>query len=202
MKKTVFNQQIKSKLILGICTSILATTIFISCGGGEKAEDGTATETATINETALTETHFTMTDLVDFDMSSTGINVITKAPKNAKTFKYDANGNISVYGGKFFKISFSYLDGSVADVISSIKGSLTDKEMNPSFDKVEMEDETGFLIKSTDGKLSFNHGIQVGDKTLIISEGMPYDISPDQFTDYTAEDVKLMYEAAKATKIK
>ena len=48
--------------------------------------------------------HYKMSDLIDLDLSSKGINVITKAPKGAKIIQ-DGN-NIVVYGGKYFKITF------------------------------------------------------------------------------------------------
>ncbi len=74
--------------------------------------------------------------------------------------------------------------------------------MNPSFDKFEEEDTHSFLKKNKEGRLTFTHGLEADGKTILVSEGMPYDISPDQFSDYSADDIKIMYEAAKATKAK
>ncbi len=113
--------------------------------------------------------------------------------------KYEANGNIIVYGGKFFKITYSVSDGTAADNLSLLKEMTSDTEMNPSFVKFETEDELGYIKENKEGKLSFTYAVDAGDKNVTMQEGIPYDLSPDKFTDYSAEDVKVMYQAAKAT---
>jgi hypothetical protein len=195
-------QKKSSTIKMGLIGVTLLSSLLISCGGGSDTKEEVKSTETTATETAISEKHYTAADLVEFDLSSAGINVITLAPKGAKTIKYEVNGNITVYGGKFFKNTFSFLDGIVADQMSESKSMQSNKELNPSFDKFEQEDETGFLSKKTDGTLSFTRMVQVGTKTLFIQEGMPYDVSPDQFTEYSPEDIKIMYEAAKATKIK
>lgn len=183
-----------------ILTACVALSISLtSCGGGEhKAGNETASTQATA-EPAVNETHYKMADLVDLDLSAHGIPVTFKAPKDSKVMVYKANGDVCVYGGKFFKLTFSQMDGAVADNMDMIKSMIMDKELNPSFAKIEAEDANGFLKADTQGKVSFRQFVQAGDKTIIVSEGMPYDLSPDQFTDYSNDDVKLMYEAAKTT---
>lgn len=154
------------------------------------------------------ETHFKVSDLVDLDLSSKGFNVITKVPKGAKIIQ-DGN-DIAVYGGKFFKITFSKQDfahpfnegetySSIAEKVADIKILAGDAEMNPGFVKFEIEDKNGFLKRSKTTGLTFTYGVKAGDKAIMISDGITYDISPDKFTKYSDDDVKVMYEAAKAT---
>lgn len=155
-----------------------------------------------------TETHFKVSDLVDLDLSSKGFNVITKAPKGARIIQ--DGDDIAVYGGKFFKMTLSKQDfshpfnegetySSIAEKVADIKILAGDAEMNPGFVKFEAEDKNGFLKRSTTTGLTFTYGIKTGDKAIMISDGITYDISPDKFTKYTDDDVKVMYEAAKAT---
>ncbi len=186
-----------AKTILTGC--IVLTLVLTSCGGsGDKtATDGAAATTEASSEPAINETHFKVSDLVDLDLTSNGIPVTVKAPKDSKVMVYKTNGDVCVYGGKFFKMTFSQMDGTLADNMEMIKGMIVDKELNPSFGKIEAEDANGFLKADKDGKVSFRQFVQAGEKTVIISEGMPYDISPDQFTDYSNDDIKVMYEAAK-----
>lgn len=156
------------------------------------------------------ETHYKASDLVDFDLSSKGINVITKAPKGAKIIK--DGDDIVVYGGKFFKITFSKQDfvnpfnedekyESISEKVADLKTLSSDTEMNPSFVKFEVEDENGYLRRSKTG-LTFVFGVKSGNAAIIITDGMSYDNSPDKFTKYSDEDIKVMYEAAKATTAK
>lgn len=182
-----------------VCCLTISSSL-ISCGNSNVAS---APATNTLSATSESnDVHYTVADLVDLDLSSYGIPVITKAPKGSKVMKYAASGEISVYGGKFFKITFSQMDGALDDNFTLIKEMVSDKELNPSFDKFEAEEKYSFLKKNKEGKFAFSCALQSGDKTIFIAEGMAYDISPDKFTDYSPEDVKLMYEAAKATVLK
>lgn len=151
--------------------------------------------------------HYKTSDLIDFDLSSKEINVITKAPKGAKIIQ-DGN-NIVVYGGKYFKITFIKEDfsnpfnedekyNSIAEKIADLKILASDSELSPGFKKFESDEQNGFLKRSESG-LSFFYGVKSGDKAITITEGMSYDKSPDKFTKYSDEDIKVMYEAAKAT---
>jgi PBP1b-binding outer membrane lipoprotein LpoB len=184
-----------AKAILTGCIAL--TFVLTSCGGSanKTTTEGAATEAS--SEPAINETHFKVSDLVDLDLTSNGIPLTVKAPKDSKVLVYKTNGDVCVYGGKFFKLTFSQMDGAMADNMDMIKGMIVDKELNPSFGKIEAEDANGFLKADKDGKVSFRQFVQTGEKTVIISEGMPYDISPDQFTDYSNDDIKVMYEASK-----
>lgn len=186
---------VPAKTILTGC--IVLTLVLTSCGGSanKTTTEGAATEAS--SEPAINETHFKVSDLVDLDLTSNGIPLTVKAPKDSKVLVYKTNGDVCVYGGKFFKLTFSQMDGAMADNMDMIKGMIVDKELNPSFGKIEAEDANGFLKADKDGKVSFRQFVQTGEKTVIISEGMPYDISPDQFTDYSNDDIKVMYEASK-----
>ena len=184
-----------SKMILTGCIAL--SIALTGCGSSETKTTTESAATETSSEPAINETHFNVTDLVDLDLSSNGIPVTVKAPKDSKVMVYKTNGDVCVYGGKFFKLTFSQMDGSVADNMDMIKGMIVDKDLNPSFGKIEAEDASGFLKSDKDGKVSFRQFIQAGEKTVIISEGMPYDLSPDQFTDYSNDDVNVMYEAAR-----
>lgn len=184
-----------AKTILTCCIAFGFT--LASCGGSEAKTTTEAAATETSSEAAVNETHFKVSDLVDLDLSSNGIPLMVKAPKDSKVMVYKTNGDVCVYGGKFFKLTFSQMDGVLTDNMEMIKGMIVDKELNPSFGKIEAEDANGFMKSDKDGKVSFRQFVQAGEKTVIISEGMPYDISPDQFTDYSNDDIKVMYEAAK-----
>ena len=197
----MFNTKQTKAGMKSIFIGCLASSLMLmSCGSSTEpaAAEGTATEAAA----PTTDVHYAVADLVDLDLTDHGIAVITKAPKDAKVMKYEVNGNICVYGGKFFKLTFSKMDGNADDTFNDIKSLVVDKELNPSFSGFEAEDKNSFLKKNTDGQLAFTHALDAGGAAIIIQEGMPYDISPDQFSDYAAEDVKIMYEAAKATKAK
>lgn len=172
-----------------------------SCGSGSSTENKTDGEAAN-SSPAPSEAHFKETDLVDLDLSSAGINAVAKAPKDSKIIKYETDGSQNVYGGKYFKMSYKFIDGTVAENLEMFKAMATDKELNPGFDKLEDETENGYLKKTTDGKLSFVHMIDLDGKTLVITDGIPYDISPDQSTEYTADDIRTEYAAAKACKAK
>ena len=188
---------------------VCATSLIVaSCGSSSTPSDSQATTpvVAPVEKTepavAVNETHYEVTDLVDLDLSANGIPVITKAPKDAKIMTYDLPKSVIVYGGKFFKLTFEASEGSVAENLDGLKSIATNKDVNPNFDKLEVDEKNGFLKKNKDGKLSFIYMVSAGGKAVSIVEGMPYDISPDQFSDYSADDVKLMFEAAKATKAK
>lgn len=154
-----------------------------------------------------TEKHYQVSDLVDLDLSSKGFNVITKAPKGSRIIQ-DGN-DIAVYGGKFFKMTFSKHDFSLpfneeekyenmAEKMADMKILASDAELNPSFVKFETEDENGFL-KRNKTDMTFVRGLKSGDHAIIITDGMTFDVSPDKFTKYSDDDVKTMYAAAKAT---
>ncbi len=195
-KKTVMIKYAKNVSLCCIAIGITLT----SCGGA-KASGETETTTPP-TEIVATDVHYTAADLVDLDLSSYGFPVMTKAPKDAKIIKATSGTEVYVLAGKFFKLTFSDMDGAVADNMDMVKSMVTDKEMNPSFDKLELDEAMSFLKKNKEGKLSFRVFGDLGAKTLIITEGIPFDLSPDGFTDYAADDMKLMYEAAKATVVK
>lgn len=183
------------KFLLFAAIATLTFTTY-SCNGN-KSEG--ATEVAATEETAAPEKPLVFAEFVDLDLSSYGIPVVTKAPKDAKVIKSTTEGEVFVYGGKLFKLTFSIHEGTAEESVGLIKEITGDKEMNPGFDKFVAEDPTGFMKQNKEGKLAFTHGVTTGQSSVIIQEGMGFDQSPDQFTDYSADDIKLMYEAAKAT---
>ncbi|RZJ70740.1 hypothetical protein [Flavobacterium sp.] len=182
----------KKNLLVLTAIAALSITAY-SCNGSKSAEGATAEENAT------PEKPLVFAEFVDLDLSSYGIPVVTKAPKDAKVIKSTTEGEIFVYGGKAFKLTFMLREGTAEESVGQIKEMTGDKEMNPSFDKFVTEDPTGFIKSNKEGKLSFTYGVTTGESSVIIQEGMTYDQSPDQFTDYSPADVKLMYEAAKAS---
>lgn len=191
-------QSMTSLAFKGILIGSFAVSLTLSsCGGGASTQSNGKEAAETTASAAPTDVHYKLTDLVDLDLSAHGLPVIVKAPKDAKVIPYSVNGDICIYGGKFFKITVSQMDGALDQNLGTMKAIVADKEMNPSFDKFEVEDDNSFLKRNTKGELAFLSGMQWGEKTVFIADGIPFDISPDQFTDYPAEDVKLMYEAAK-----
>jgi hypothetical protein len=194
-----------------IVISFIAISLML-CGFAKyKSSTVNTPEKTSINSTNTK--HYSAADLVDFDLSANGLPIITKAPQGARVIIEKSSGDIIVYGGKFFKITFKKNDfknpfsddeefENIAAVIDFYKSMASDADMNPSFDKFEIEEENGYLKKNKDGKLSFLCGLKVGTNAVLMSEGMTYDLSPDKYTDYSVDDVKVMFQAAKATKIK
>jgi len=183
----------KKFLLVAIFASLAFATY--SCNGNKSENVAATEETAT----AAPEKPLVFAEFVDLDLSSYGIPVVTKAPKDAKVIKSTTEGEVFVYGGKVFKLTFANREGNAEESVGIIKGITSDKEINTSFDKFVTEDPTGFIRQNKDGKLSFTYGVTTGTSSVVIQQGMSFDQSPDQFTDYSADDVKLMYEAAKAT---
>lgn len=178
-----------------------AALFFTACGGSDKkAEEG---EAAATEAAAPADKHYTAAELVDLDLSAQGVNAVVKAPAGAEVKKSSDGREVYVQAGKFFKMTVKNNEGSSADFLGMVKPMASDKELNPSFDKFEEESATGYLKKNTDGKMSFMHMIDKADgNSLVISEGVPFDVNSDGNTEYSADDVKVMYEAAKAAKAK
>ncbi|MEL1243615.1 hypothetical protein AAEO56_05025 [Flavobacterium sp. DGU11] len=185
----------KNKVFLVTALAALALTTY-SCKG-DKAAEGKATEAEATSETPAAEDKpLVGSEFVDLDLSSEGIPIILKAPKDAKIIKSTTEGELFVYGGKRFKLTVSKRDGTAENSVGMIKELQADKELNPSFDKITDDKPTAFMKADTKGKLSFTVGITTGESSVIIQEGMGFDQSPDQFTDYTNDDINLMYDAA------
>lgn len=98
-----------------------------------------------------------------------------------------------------FSLTICKTHTNIAEKVADIKILAGDAEVNPGFVKFEIEDKNGFLERSKTTGLTFTYGVRAGDKAIMISDGITYDISPDKFTKYSDDDVKVMYEAAKAT---
>jgi hypothetical protein len=182
------------KLFLLSTIAALAFTTY-SCKGDKAAEAGTATKAKT-EEKAAEDKPLNGAEFVDLDLSSEGMPIILKAPKDAKIIKSTTEGELFVYGGKRFKLTVSKREGTAENNVGMIKELQADKELNPSFDKLVDEKPTAFMKADTKGKVSFTVGIPTGESSVIIQEGMTFDQSPDQFTDYTNDDINLMYDAA------
>ncbi len=182
------------KLFLLSALAAFAFTTY-SCKGDKTAEAGTQTEAKT-EEKAVEDKPLNGAEFVDLDLSSEGIPIVLKAPKDAKIIKSTTEGELFVYGGKRFKLTVSKRDGTAESSVGMIKELQADKELNPSFDKLVDDKPTAFMKADTKGKVSFTVGITTGGSSVIIQEGMTFDQSPDQFTDYTNDDINLMYDAA------
>lgn len=182
--------------------ALVAALIVTSCGGGEKK--GAEGEAAGAEAAAApADKHYTAAELVDLDLSAQGVNAVVKAPAGAEIKKSSDGREVYVQAGKFFKMTVKNNEGASADFLGMVKPMASDKELNPSFDKFEDETETGYLKKNTDGKMSFLHMIDKADgNSLVISDGVAYDYNSDGNTEYSADDIKVMYEAAKASKAK
>jgi hypothetical protein len=166
-----------------------------------------------IESKEVSNLHNKTADLLDFDLSAYGIGVITKAPQGARVIVEKSSGDIIVYGGKNFKITFKKTDfknpfnedeeyADIAALIDDMKLMAITPGMDPNFEKLEVEEKNGYMTKSKSGKLYFVYGIKVGLDALKMTPGMTYDLSPDKFTDYTPDDIRVMFGAAKATRVK
>jgi hypothetical protein len=190
----------KKVFLLSALAALMFTTY--SCKGDKAAEakDGEAptTEAAAPEEKALVFAEFT-----DLDLSPAGFPMTIKAPKDAKVTKGEIEGEVYVYGGKRFKLSIKEMSGSAETAVGAMKELQADAEMNPSFDKLVEDQPTYYLKANKDGALSFVFAVNKNEEyCMMVTEGVPFDQSPDQFTDYSADDVKLMLEAAKTLKAK
>lgn len=184
---------------------LVGAMLMVSCSTETKTTINNSTSSnseGTPKQEGPENKHYQVKELVDIDLSSHGVNLTVKAPKDSKIIKSKANKDIFVYGGKFFKLTIANREGDYVENMDMLKDLVSDKKINPSFDKFDVELENGFLKTTTKGKISFLWFIQIGEKHVIINEGMGYDESPDKFTDYTEADIMVMFEAAKASKAK
>lgn len=187
----------KNKKVFLVSALAALSMATYSCKGDKAAEAGTETATeATTETTAAEDKPLVGAEFVDLDLSGEGMPIILKAPKDAKIVKSSTGGDLYVYGGKRFKLTVSKSEGSAEEAVANIKLITTDKEMNPSFDKLVDDQPTAFMKSDTQGKLAFTVGITTAEGSVIIQEGMGFDQSPDKFTDYTNDDINLMYDAA------
>lgn len=187
------------KLLLAISLAALTLSLY-SCKGDKIPTEGAeaAAETEASVEKPLVFAEFT-----DLDLSAEGFPVTIKAPKNAKVIKSTIEGEVYVYAGKRFKLSIKEMPGTAEGSVATMKELQADKELNPSFDKLVEDQPTYYLKATTDGQLSFVYALTTSEEScFMVTEGMPYSDSPDQFTDYSNDDVKLMLEAAKTLKAK
>ncbi|MCW4469315.1 hypothetical protein OGH69_10090 [Flavobacterium sp. MFBS3-15] len=193
----------KNKKIFLVSTLAMLTLSLYSCKGDKIPTEGAGTETAETETAAPEEKPLVFAEFTELDLSPEGMPVTIKAPKDAKVIKGSIEGEVYVYGGKRFKLSVKQMSGTAESTVATMKELQADKDLNPSFDKL-VEDQPAYYLKaSTDGTLSFIYAITTGDESsILVQEGMPHDQSPDQFTDYSNDDVKLMLEAAKTLKAK
>ncbi len=190
-----------NKLFLATALAALAFTTY-SCKG-DKATEGTEAETAE-TEAAAPAKPLVFAEFVDLDLSSNGMPMVIKAPKDAKIIKSTiSEDEIFVYGGERFKLTLKKMSGTAENSVATMKELQADKDLNPSFDKLVEDLPTSYLKASKDGTLSFITAVTTSEESCImVQEGMIGDQSPDQFTDYSADDIRLMYEAAKTLKAK
>lgn len=179
----------------------LAMSVY-SCKGDKIHAEGAEAETAE-TETAAAEKPLVFAEFAELDLSTEGMPITIKAPKDAKVIKGSVEGEVYIYGGKRFKLSVKQMAGTAESTVATLKELQADKELNPSFDKLVEDQQTYYLKANNDGTLSFITAVTTGEEScILVQEGMPHDQSPDQFTDYTVEDIKLMFETAKTLKAK
>ncbi|MCW3125717.1 MAG: hypothetical protein JWO03_1375 [Bacteroidetes bacterium] len=188
-------KQFLTLTLIGAVAMILTT----SCGGGSKSgAEGSAP--ATSDKPKPADNHYTEKDLVQKDLTADGINASILAPKDASVIWASDKREAYVYGGKFFKVTVY-----VADTVTSadenyelVKTMATNKELNPGFVKLADEKGTGFLKESKDNKFDFVLYVPRKSGSYHLSDGIPYDSSPDQSTEYTPADIKTEYAAARS----
>lgn len=183
----------KKMILMGAIAAL--TLLTYSCKGDKDTKAAAETE-------AAAEKPLVFAEFTDLDLSAEGIPVVIKAPKDAKVIKSTTDGELFVYGGKLFKLTLAKRDGSAEDNVSLLKEMSTDKELNPSFDKLTVDEPTAYVKAKKDGELSFTVGVNTAEGCIIIQEGMSYDQNPDQFSDYSPADVQLMFDAAKTATAK
>jgi hypothetical protein len=206
-KATTKKDRTKVKAVFAGC--FLASVVLMGCGNaGSEPVKNTADSTAATAEAPAEKKaevkHYTSADLVDLDLSAHGYPLIVKAPKDAKVVKSTLSDGIAVDGGKAFGLTISKNEGTDA---AYMHDGIKKLEATPEsmFAKFEAEDKTGFIKKNTEGKFSFKYYVEAGKDSYTVVEGIPFDLAdPNDFDLYTftLDDIKVMYEAAKATKLK
>jgi hypothetical protein len=202
--KTIEKKRTQLKNVFAGC--LLASFVLAGCGSANsepvKAADSSATTDATPAEKKEEVKHYTAADLIDLDLSAHGFPLIVKAPKGAKVVKSKLVEGIAIDGGKAFGFTISKNEG--ADAVYMHDG-IKKLEATPEsmFAKFEAEDKTGFIKKNTEGKFSFKYYVDAGKDSYTVVEGIPFDLiaAEDMYT-FTLDDIKVMYEAAKATTVK
>ena len=180
-------KQFLTLTLIGALALILTT----SCGGGS----------STPAKPEPADIHYTAKDLVLKDLSADGIPATILAPKNATVIWTDDKREAYVYGGKFFKVTIYVRDTttSAEEANEEYRAIVTNKEVNPDFVKFVEESGTGYLREDKGNQLSFL--IFVNRKAgghYNLHDGITYDFSPDHSTDYTPDDIKVEYAAAKS----
>lgn len=195
------------KMIL--LSSFAALTMSLYSCKGDKAENTDAenvSETETVSdaetEEVVSDQTLAFADFVDLDLSSEGMPVVIKAPKDARIIE-GGDQRLFIYGGKRFKLTLEVNEDDTAEeYLEYSKAIVMDKEINPDFDKFIDESDNGFLSKDTYDIYWFYAAVPYGDSCIVIEEGMDFDKSPDQFTLYSEEDTKLMYQSAASAVVK
>ena len=180
-------------------TALILTT---SCGGG--SSNGKGGEAAATDKPKPADNHYTEKDLVQKDLTADGINATVLAPKDAYVIWSKDKSEATVYGGKFFKFSINVSDTeqTAEGLYEILKPLVSNTQVNPDFVKFVEDKETGWLKENKGGKLSFVILVPRKAGNYKISDGMAFDDSPDQNTDYTAEDIKAEYAAGRSFKAK
>jgi len=185
--------------LIGAVAFILTT----SCGGGSSSTEKGG-ETASADKPHPADKHYTEKDLVQKDLTADGINATVLAPKDAYVIWSKDKSDAYVYGGKFFKITVNVSDTvqSAEDAYAMLKPIVMNTSVNPDFVKFVDDRETGWLKESKGGKLGFLILFPRKAGSYKVSDGMAFDDSPDQSSEYTADDIKTEYAAARSFKAK
>ncbi|WP_045113619.1 hypothetical protein [Microscilla marina] len=192
--------------------TLLSTTFALSCMLASCGEVYQGANTLKGEAQVMTASMSTTTNILHkrpnfdgfavFDLSNAGFAATIMAPKNARVIPHKTNLGVTIYGGKYFKMQLNKIQGTAQENTQAIRALATDKDLNPSFAKLEVDGATGYLKADKNGALSFVHCVGTNGETVVISSGMPYRLSPDKFTAYTRQDVQLMWKSAKTFKLK
>ncbi len=172
-----------------IYVAILVAGMLASCGGSSDTTTGASTE-QTAAASALT-----LESLVDTDLTSQGIPVTIKAPKDAKISKGSGETELIVDGGDNFKIEVRATKSSdITESINTQKEMVSDTSLYPSFEKFELNEPQGYVKKSTSGEKTFYYAVKLN------AEGGYVTIKNEVMSTFTPEAIDLMYQAAKLAK--
>ena len=170
---------------------VIVMGFLVACGGSNPDKTKNDQETTT-NESATTE----------YDLTANEIPVIVNAPAGAEIKKGIGNGEIDgirtidyevVKGAFKLDVNYTVSDYDKAELLTDAKQFAKEEE---GFAEFVSEEEMGFIYKlnTEDGEdYSFYYLLMKNNKPIEFGTGL-------SFVPFTLDQVKVMYEAAKAAK--
>jgi hypothetical protein len=140
----------------------------------------------------------------DVNLSNFGMDVTVSVPEGAEVKKGMLNGEVegvTLYSAEiskdWFKLSVSMWDESPeTDLAEAIAEQKEATEENEAFKEYIVDEDNGFIAKTIDeGEVSyeFSYILEKDDRHILFTEGFT-------LKNFTEENIKVIYNAAKAAK--